>query len=236
MLPFALLIFGVFAQQLGAHGLQETNATHAPVTLGLVLHVRDKLNEPALRTLLEIGVDNHIPIGLVLAAAPDTSICKKPLNLSERELKIADLITAIDSLPDYRAYLQDGVLDIVPISPPSNTAMLLDMRLSEFRSSAEPHSIMGSNLWMFIRAVLAPTEGTVGGGLSSTTVERVPGIDVTNQTVKSILNSIVDKGSGGVWILRSSTIKNLSSATPKPYEIYGYVGEEQLVQSIGCIQ
>jgi hypothetical protein len=160
-----------------------------------------------------------------------------PLKLSEGDITIAGLITAIDSnLPDYQANLQDGVLDIIPKSPSANTAILLDMRLREFRSSPEPHSIVGSNLWMFIRALIAPTEGTVGGGLTSTTVERVPGMDVTNRTVKAILNLIVDKGSGGVWILRSSMIKNLSTTTPRPYEIYGYVGEEQLVQSISCSQ
>jgi hypothetical protein len=234
MLTLALVL-GIFPQQLAAHALQVTNAAHAPVTLTSVLHLHEVSTEPAFSNLLTIGVDNHIPIGLVLAAEPNTSICKMPLALREGDTTVAELITAINStLTGYQAELQDGVLDIIPVSPSTDTAILLDMRLSEFRSSPEPHSIMGTNLWMFIRAVIAPAEGSMGGGLSSTTVERVPGMNVTNQTVKSALNLIVDKGSGGVWILRSSTIKTLSSATPRPYDIYGYVGEEQLVRSIKC--
>jgi hypothetical protein len=232
---FAVLISGIFTQQLGAHGLQVTTVTHAPVTLTSVLHLHKASTGPAFRDLLTIGVDNHIPIGLVLATAPKTSICNVSLELREGDITVAELITAIDSkLPDYRADLQNGVLNIIPTSLSTDTATLLDMRLSEFRSSPEPHSIIGSNLWMFIRAVIAPAEGTVGGGLSSTMVERVPGIDVTNQDVRSILNLIVDKGSGGAWILHSAMIKNLSSSTPRPYEIYGYIGEEQFVQSVRC--
>jgi hypothetical protein len=236
MLKFlAVLASGLLAQQLGVHGLQVNDVTRESATLTSVLKVQKASNGPAFRDLLAIGVDNHIPIGIVLGATPEAGMCEVSLGLSEGSIKVADLITAVQSkLPSYRADLQNGVLNIIPASPSTDTKSLLDMKLSEFRSSPEPHSILGTNLWMFIRAVIAPKEGTAGGGLSPTTVERVPGIDVTNQTVRSILNLIIDKGSGGVWILRSSMIKNLSPTTARPYEIYGYVGEEQFVQSIAC--
>jgi hypothetical protein len=42
MLTFsAVLVLGVFAQQLGAHGLQVTNSAHAPVTLTSVVHLHE---------------------------------------------------------------------------------------------------------------------------------------------------------------------------------------------------
>jgi hypothetical protein len=71
----------------------------------------------------------------------------------------------------------------------------------------------------------------------SLSAETVAGVSATNRTVRSLLNMIVDKGAGGAWILWSAELKTLSPATPMPYEIHGYVGEEQSFASgLKCIK
>jgi len=226
----AVLTAGFLAQQPVRRAFQVTYDKHPPIALNTALQLEGASTEPAFRELLTIGVDNHMPIGIVLGAEP--SLCYVPLEDSPGKITVAELIATINAkVPGYRAELQDGVLDIAPVDLPSEVARLLDMRLAEFHSGDDLHTLMGSTLWTFIRAAIAPDEGTAGGGQSSTMVEKVPGMSVTDQTVRSILNSIVDKGSGGAWILHTSKVTDLDSTRQRPYEIYGYVGEEQHVKS-----
>jgi hypothetical protein len=66
---------------------------------------------------------------------------------------------------------------------------------------------------MFIRAVIAPSQGSAFVGGSSTTLETVSSIQVTGQNVTTILNNIVDEGSSAAWVLHSSEINDLSPST-----------------------
>jgi hypothetical protein len=60
-------------------------------------------------------------------------------------------------------------------------------------------------------------------------------MDVRDETVKSILNMIVDKGGGGVWVLHTSQLKILSAETPMPYEIEGYNGDNgSIAANLSC--
>jgi hypothetical protein len=89
---------------------------------------------------------------------------------------------------------------------------------------------------MFIRAVIAPSQGSAFVGGSSTTLETVSGIQVTGQNVTTILNNIVDEGSSAAWVLHSSEINDLSPSTKLPYEVYGFSGEETLLKQVSCLK
>jgi hypothetical protein len=228
----AVLISSALFPQSGGQPFPLAHGTHPPIMLETTIRVPEVATRSALSDLVTIGLENHIPIGIIVEDSPDTYICSTPLNLRHGTMTIAELIAVVDStVPRYRADLQNGVLDVAPASLPDGVAQLLKLKLSNFRSTPEPHQFLGLDLWKSIRGVLAPGLGlNIVRGVSLS-AETVTGMDVTNENVKSVLNMIVDKGNGGVWILDASKIKELSPETPMPYEIYGYLGDNQSLKS-----
>jgi hypothetical protein len=226
-----LLIAALLGQQLGPNGLQITQATHPAVSFPMNIHVGGITKPTAFNSLVTIGTANHLPMGIVVGQSPDSALCKGTLQFDVSDVSLDALIRRISiGIPGYAAELDNGVLIIKPLSMPATAVKLLQLQISEFRSSPEPLSILGSHLWIYVRGLIAPEEGTTAGGLSSTSVERVSGIQVKDQTVQGILDLIVDKGSGGVWIFDSAMLKELNGRTPMPYLVFGYVGEEHFLE------
>ena len=233
ILVIAALV-AALGQQPQTRGYHVTYEKHSPARLDSIVTIQPTELQSAFQQLLKIGVENHLPLGIIVGAEP--SICGTPLPFRSGQQTLKELIVDINAiLPGYHAALSDGVLDIAPIVLPEGAAKLLNTRLSTFSTGDNPHKLMGSDLWMDIRLILAPDEGVVGGGLSSTMVEKVPGFQVKDKIVNSILNMIADEGSGGVWVLHTSSVKDLLSTRQQPYEIYGYVGQEQhIISDVKC--
>ncbi len=232
----AVLALSVLFQQSGALPFSPDHSGHRLVNLDTVIRVQEGSAGSAFTELAAIGFDNHIPIGIVLGGAKGSDICGTTLDLKPGEMTVAELIATIRArMPGYQADLKRGVLDISPTPLPDHAAAFLGLSIGHFHSDPEPLSLLGRNLWPHIRGVIAPGEGTDMSGLFSLSAERVEGMDVANETVESILNRIVDKGNAGMWILKASKLKALSSETAMPYEIYGYVGEDRsLAVNLTC--
>jgi hypothetical protein len=75
---------------------------------------------------------------------------------------------------------------------------------------------------MFIRGVLIPKEGSgfVGGSRNETTV--VSAFSVSNASVESILDLIVKKAQGGLWVMREPPRDWLTHPDGMPFDIFGY--------------
>lgn len=236
MKTLAIVLLAALIQQPGLDPRQVTHQKHPRVQPETILAVQPAESQSAFQQLLKIGVANHMPIGMVIGVEP--SICRAPLALNSDQQTVKELIANINTnLPGYHASLQDGVLEVLPTALPDEVSTLLNMRLQSVGIPANSIDMMGSELWMHIRLMLAPDQGATFGGMSSSLLEIAPGFQVTNQTVNSILNRVVDAANGGVWILQTSMVKkDLPSTTQQPYEIYGYVGEEQRVTNLKCPQ
>jgi hypothetical protein len=213
---------------------------HPAVRPGATIHLPDTSTGSAFSDLLALGLHNHLPIGIVVGDGPDLNICRTPLRFTQGTMTVAELIGAIEvAVPGYQAEIQNGVLDLTPNEPSDNTARFLAMRLTHFEIAPQAHQEMGYMLWGAVYGLLAPSAGRNLSHLRSMSAETVPGIDVSNASVKSILNKIVDEGNGGVWVLRTSPLKTLSADTGNPIEVHGYVGEETLFadpQMIPCVE
>lgn len=213
--------------------VQSAHPKHPVITANLPIVVSGSTS--AFETLIHFGIDNQIPLGIVIDQ--NHRICQFPIDRGTRTMKLSEFVEEFNSkLPGYRAVLQSGILNIYPTELALPTKKLLDLKIPEFHSGPDSHQGLGVNLWMFIRAVIAPSEGSAFVGGDSTTRETVSGIQLNGQTVSAILNHIVDKGGGAAWVLHSSVIKGLSPATKQPYEIYGYSGEETLLKQVDCFK
>lgn len=202
------------------------------ITLDSVISISEP-GPSAYEEVLNAGIDNKLPLGLVIDGKH--RLCTYLAVGGQRKLKLADFINQIDTeIPGYKASFQDGTLNVFPEELSGPVTNLLKLRVPEFHSGPDTHQGLGVNLWMFIRALIAPGEGTGFVGGSSTTRETISGMTVRAESVKTILNSIVEKGGGGAWVLHSSAVKDLSPSTPKPYDVYGYLNEEQSLRNINC--
>jgi hypothetical protein len=176
--------------------------------------------KPALSQLLEIGRQNHIPMGIVLA---DDGLCRASLSKLEPQASVGQLMAKIEvELNGYTSELKDGVLHIGPTPTFSITAGFLNTSIPHFVTGPDTHQMMGVHLWMFIRAVLAPNEGSGFVGGESTNAEIVEGFETTDSTISQILDRIVATGGAAAWVLdaRRSDLTSLSSVPP--YQIRSY--------------
>lgn len=189
-------------------------------------------SQVALSRLLAIAVNNRLPFGIVIA---DDTLCTRRLRDTRPEITISDVISDIDTqIPGYSAELRDGVIDIYPHEMTSSTKHFLDIEIPRLSSQTDIHRGLGVNLWMFIRAVLLPQEGTAFVGGSDTGEETVPGFSISHATVRSLLNHISTTGHGAVWLLYSLPSDFRSYISKPPYKIYGYAGDDKYIDQIGC--
>lgn len=211
------------------------DATQPSLSMDTIIRVGDSLSGKAFQNVLTLAQQNRIPLGIVVQDSPPEALCENSLTLEPGTMTISDLIAAVQSsAPGYVVQITNGVLEIHPKMSPTNVSAFLDLKISRFQSPPRPLVLLGSSLWMGIRGVIAPGESTATDMLFSLSAETVPGLNITNQSINTILDTIARKGSGGVWVLHAAKLKVLSDKTPMPYEIHGYVGEGNLNLLIQC--
>jgi hypothetical protein len=205
------------------------------LSMETIIQVVDSSPHKVLQSVLSTAQQNRIPIGIVEGDSLADALCEKSLTLTPGKMTVSDFVAALQSSTlGYTGQIKNGVLEIRPQGSPNNVSAFLDLPISRFQSPSSPHIIFGSSLWMAIRGVIAPGEGTATDMLFSLDAETVPGLDIANKSVDFILDAIVKQGSGGVWVLHTAKLKVLSDMTPMPYEIHGYVGEGNLQSMIKC--
>ncbi len=186
----------------------------------------------AYSLLAQIGLQNHLPIGIALSASPE--LCSKPFALSSSQgMNMARFIEQFNrQFAGYRMSLSDGVLQIEARPLPSEEAKFLELRLPEFRANSGFMSQQATSLWMQIRAQIAPTEGTAFLGGRSIGSEVLPAIRADNVTVREALDRIIQQGHGGIWVVHE---EKFDPHMPDPVELYGYIGEEVVIEhSLRC--
>jgi hypothetical protein len=167
----------------------------------------------AFHTIVNTGIENRVPMGIVIDSKH--RLCETVMNVGRRREKLRRFIAEINStVPGYKAEFERGVLKVYPLDANKTTQTFLNLHIPEFHSRPDTHQGLGIDLWMFIRAAIAPGQGTGFVGGSSTKREIVPAMDVTDQSVDTILDAIVRKGGGAAWVLQSSKIEELSQSTP----------------------
>jgi hypothetical protein len=186
----------LLGQAVSPERLEPTTARHAAITLETKVQIHGGHGN-AFRSLMETGLSNHIPMGVVIGK--DQSICKDVLGTELKTGTVAELIDEIEhDIPGYRAELRQGVLNVEPYTLTASGQRFLTYRLRKFHSGPESMVMMSFNLWMWYRAEIVPEEGQAFAGAISSTADT--DLEMRN-----------------------------------PYEVYGYVGNEAVIQmSLGC--
>jgi hypothetical protein len=208
-----------------------TSAQAIPLTIDSRLEV-ESINDSTLVSLIQIGWHNKVPFGIVTEG--DTLCTHKPA-ISTGEMTIAHLIAEVNAnIPGYVAELSDGVLLIHPIKISPDTDRALHLVIHNFSSAPTTLQELGIGLWMYMRAELVPGQTSAFTGGVQRDAELLPSINVPETTVESLLNLLISKKSGGVWVMNQVDGEWLRNPKTIPYEIFSYSGDAQAVKSIRC--
>jgi hypothetical protein len=190
-------------------------------------------DQSALDTLVDLGYRDKIPMGIVIEG---DALCTHQLSASSSSSSIGELISNISGqIPGYMGELNDGVLFIHPISSEPGTATALDFMIPRFStpdsSSAQE---LGINLWMGIRALLVPAEGSAFAGGGIYRKELIPPIDISNASVRMILDLIVAKGQHGLWTMHTVPATWQKTPNTNPFWFYMYSDVRQSAKEVSC--
>lgn len=180
-------------------------------------------SDSVLQQLVQIGDRNHLPLGIGIGFDKNSSICRNDWGIPEGAITLGQLTSVLNrELPGFHVELQNGVLNVIPLSVSPGMTEMLDLKLPEFRSNPETQSMLAISLWLFVRAVIAPQEGTGYVGASSTSEQLVGGMSLKDTTVRQVLNQIVAQADGALWIFRDPNVGRVSPDLQRPYDIYVY--------------
>ncbi len=223
------LLMGWATSTDGQTNAVANGAIRSQLTSDSTISVEKTAQQRALRQLLVIGASNRIPMGIVLGE--DLELCDVQLELNEDRIKIGDLLSLVNrDVKGYKARLDSGVINVLPVAPSQGVSDLLSIRIKEFHTVPDQPSLLGVSLWFFIRSVIAPNEVTAFAGASSISEKSIPALSLSNRSVQEILNTIVDQGDGGVWTLNAAAVRELSPRTKLPYEIREYSADKPGIQ------
>jgi len=185
-----------------------------------------------LSSLVQLGWNNRMPLGIVIEG---DGLCKAQVSDNKATISVDQLIRQITILdPNYVAEIEHNTLYVHPRVMSSSTVDALNIELSRFTTEASSAQDIGISLWMYIRALLVPQEGSAFSGGTQHGSETLPPINVSNRSVHQILDFIVTMGQGGFWVMQEVPAQWQSNPKNIPYNIFSYSGDRYLVNSLGC--
>jgi hypothetical protein len=188
--------------------------------------------QKALSSIISLGFINKIPMGLVIEG---DGLCAHQLDLPAIPFTARELISSIENqIPGYTADTQNGVLYVHPRSITSATRKALSLTLPTFTSPQGTFQDGSVALWMNIRALLVPKEGTGLVGGSAPDPEILQSFRVSNASVKRILDVLVTKGQGGLWTMRQVSSDWQANPRKIPYEVVGYSDSQDNLKISNC--
>lgn len=90
---------------------------------------------------------------------------------------------------------------VTPKAVPPVSMHILDAVIPRYANATASMDGSAQYLYMMARATLQPGDGFSLHVLSSSLNAQVPAFEMRNATAEAILNHIVIKGGGGVWVL-----------------------------------
>lgn len=168
----------------------------------------------AMQALLELSRSANVPLGIV---ADDDRLCKSQVSYSGKDVPPRVAVKAIVSqVPGYGFNRAEGsaLLLVAPNSARPVTEQFLNLVDERFGPMKANLQTLVITLWVHVRYILNPNQGTAGNILSSPN-DRVFEIGATNATVEQLLNNIA-LTSRGAWVLRPlpATLSNLGGDLP----------------------
>jgi len=209
-------------------GAQTSPGQQAP---SVQVNFRSKTS--ALDAIIAIGLAAHAPIG-ILPGKDTTALCKTQYWF---DLSGVDAQAALESVAQkiqYSLSEEDGVLVLRAPDLTSRQIELVNRRLPEFPGQVQQvTALVSANLATALWATDHPNQGFGGSILHGTDDVRISLLQSNNVTALEVADSVVVKGSGGIW---ASRIRPLQSDEINDYGILLELYQDQhpLKNSLAC--
>jgi hypothetical protein len=186
-----------------------------------------------LNSLLRSGANNKLPLGIVVEGE---ALCVNRVKSIDADITVGSLANQIEQqVPDYAAEIRNGTLFVHPKAMSAGTISVLNLVIPRFSGEPSSAQSMGVTLWMYIRAILVPNEGSAFEGGLQRGAETLPAFRMTNSTVQEILNRTVTAGQGGFWIMHKVPANWQSNPNSLPYQVLSYSGDDpEGTRLVGC--
>lgn len=227
-----LLLLGVGPLYGQASGNGSTPQTQ-PLTVERVVDGWQP-SDGILRALIEVGVQNHLPLAVLL---DDDSLCVPRQPATNSSLTLKELQRQVQTeVPTYRVEIEANMVSVRPAELTQEMRDVLSLRIPRFKTQPTSAEELGIDLWMNIRAVLVPSQGSAFIGGIQKGSEAIPAMDMSDATVESIMNRIVTRGSGGIWVMYPVSRGWQSHPAEMPFTILSYSGDEVYLRQLSCTQ
>lgn len=183
-----------------------------------------------LQRLIQLGSSLGIPIGFVVK---DGALCKTQAPQGYTEVELSKVMDDTLLGSGYGWHLEDGVLEVRPSGQvPQIEARILKAKLATFSGINTTIQGLGIVLAGRVRAILSPGQGYAGDVIASLDAENIPAFTLRDVTVEEVANSIVSRGSKGVWILYQTTPADARHVSIKSL---GYKDDSIILRDAACI-
>ena len=187
-------------------------------------------HDSLLRGILRLGSQTKIPLGLVIS---DRRLCDRDIEGNWEGKSIADLLNVLTEGSGYNWRVKGDVLLIAPNKISPATTQLLEMVLPTYAAPSGTSESQALYLWMDVRGILKPTEGTALHILSSSSEAEFPAISTENITVEDVLTRLSTRKEGGVWLVFPFGDRLITAADSPPFSVANYQDTARM-QAISC--
>lgn len=189
-------------------------------------------NVNPLQGLLRFGMENHLPLEVILS--PQVSLCDSTKNISLKSVPLNSVMDAVLAGSNYVWSTEGGVLVVKPRTLPESSNYILGLKFERFTGMKTTIQGLGIILVGYIRSKLLPTEGFAGDILQSPDAEQVGPLDLTNVTVEQIANQIVSQDGKGAWILYPIPEDISQASAVRRLYVYGYSDDSHAIGNLSC--
>jgi hypothetical protein len=189
-----------------------------------------KPSQSALQLLIQVGLQEHIPLGIVLDGTG--KLCTLPKGMTTKDVTVEQLLNTLLSDSSYIWLVKDGVIEVAPKQMPKSAQQVLDIRFDRFSSMKTTIQGMGNVLVDRISSHFHPGQGFAGFIVSSPDAEKVPDFTLSNASTEQILSHLVSLGNKGIWIL--SPPAEPSKQTYDQLNTYGYKDDAWALGHVPC--
>jgi hypothetical protein len=187
----------------------------------------------AIQALLKLSHDEHLPMGIVM---DDDTLCTSMVSYSATNIRASAVIKGIVAeVPGHvwKRSADSAVFLVTPASPRAVTNQFLALVDDQFGPAKDTLQGLEVALWVHIRYILYPDQGTAGSILTSTN-PRVYQLEAKDASVQQLLDQMAQL-TKGAWVLRPlpATLANLSGDLP--FSIFSDDGQGDQSSVESCV-
>jgi hypothetical protein len=230
MMVRALFTYGAMIVGLGV--ALPSAAMGVPSAPTITLH---EAGVTKLQALIAIARLTKAPLGIVIGK--DSRLCNSLTQVDLDQASLDDALGKVLSGLPYHTESHGVAIDVMPNDTSDVTTQLLSKRLGAFSPQPAPMHVLGVLFDGWLEMTLHPGSGWTAEIPSSTDAVILSFSTSADATAKDVLNALVSKDHGGLWIMQPQRDVQPSDKHPVAtpiVEAFSYTDNDASLMSASC--